>query len=269
MARRFGSHNRSWIWGRHVVLETLRAGKWRPLELLVSPRCTEQARHELDRLARLRQVEFTVVTDDQLARRCRSDEHQGLAASLPPFPYARFDELLSSTPLLSTWLVLDRMHDSFNFGAVLRAAEGLGVKAVVIGSEEQSEVNSQVVRSSAGAVNYVPIAKVDRLADAVQALRDAGCAVVAASEKAAHPLPRVDLRGPVAVVIGNEGQGIQPAVWRLCTTVARIPMTGRIGSLNAAVAAGIVCYEIVRQRSTPNSTPPGSAAHSADDQSTR
>jgi 23S rRNA (guanosine2251-2'-O)-methyltransferase len=244
----FGSHNRSWIWGRHVVLETLRSGRWRPLALLISPRCADDVRSEVVCLVQQQGLELQETTDPQLARRCRSEDHQGLAAALPPFPYADFDDLLARQPIASTWLLLDRLQDSFNFGAVLRAALGLGVDAVVVSAAEQSDVNSQVVRSSAGAACHLPVARVERLVDAVKTLRARGCAVIAALEKAEQSVDQIDLQGPVAMVIGNEGRGIQPEVLRECSAHVRIPMTGRIGSLNAAVAAGILCYEIMRQR---------------------
>ena len=244
----FGSHNRGWIWGRHVVLETLRSGLWPPREVLVAPRCTDEARREVQRLAERYGFEMNETTDAALARRCRAEDHQGLAAALPPFPYADFAELLARRPPLTTWLVLDRLQDSFNFGAVLRAAHGLGVDAVVVGIEGQSDINSQVVRSSSGAAAHMLVARVERLVDAVAALRDSGCTVVAATEKADQQLDEASLRGPVTVVIGNEGQGIQPELLRTCTMQVRIPMSGRVGSLNAAVAAGILCYEIQRQR---------------------
>jgi 23S rRNA (guanosine2251-2'-O)-methyltransferase len=253
-ATSIGNHNRGWIWGRHVVLETLRAGRWRPLELLVSPRCADEPRREALRLAEQLGLNWSEGTDAALARQCRADDHQGLAAAMPPFPYADFHELLSpsrrpETAPLTSWLVLDRLHDSFNFGAVLRTAHALGIGAVVVGDVEQSDVNSQAVRSSAGAVNYIPIARVASLQNAVGLLRDAGCAIVAATEKASRPVYELNLAGPVAVVIGNEGRGIQPDLLARCTAEVCIPMSGRVGSLNAAVAAGIFCYEIARQRS--------------------
>lgn len=248
MPKRFGSHNRAWIWGRHVVLETLRAGRWHPRELLISPRCAPPIRQEVERLARQAGLIVHELSDTQLTQRCRSEEHQGLAASLPPFPYDPFEQLLARRPMISTWLVLDRLQDSFNYGAVLRAAEGLGVGAILTGTVEQSEVNSQVVRSSAGAINYLSIAQVPRLVDAVQELKSVGYQLIAASEKARLALHEVDFRGPVAVIIGNEGQGVHPDLLAQCTISARIPLAGRVSSLNAAVAAGVVCYEIIRQR---------------------
>jgi 23S rRNA (guanosine2251-2'-O)-methyltransferase len=246
-ATTLGSHNRSWIWGGHVVLETLRAGVWRPIEVAITPRCGEK-QTEIRRLVERHGLMLQETTDIALTRRCRAEDHQGLAAAMPPFPYASFDELLARRPGLTAWLVLDRLQDSFNFGAIVRSAHALGIEAVVIGSSEQAEVNSQVVRSSAGAVNWLPIARVERLTDTLKALREIGVRPVAATEKASAVIDQGDLRGPAAVVIGNEGRGIQAEILRQCSLQVRIPMSGRVGSLNAAVAAGILCYELSRQR---------------------
>jgi 23S rRNA (guanosine2251-2'-O)-methyltransferase len=247
-AESFGSHNRGWIWGRNVVLETLRSARWRPLLVLLSPKCGDDIRREVERSAETQNFDLQEATDDLIVKRCRAAEHQGLAASMPAFPYASLDELLERRPLPSTWLVLDRVQDSYNFGAILRAAHGLGVEAVVIGTAEQSDVNSQAVRSSAGAASHMDVARIDDLVNAVGRLIDRGIAIVAAAERATDALDQVDLTRPVAVVIGNEGRGIQPDLLRACTARVRIPLSGRVGSLNAAVAAGIFCYEIARQR---------------------
>lgn len=249
-AATLGSHNRSWIWGRHAVLETLRAGGWRPLEVLLSPRCAAEVQSEVRRHTHRLQVPLQEASDVDLRRRCRADDHQGLAALMPPFPYVSFAELIGRKPLPTAWLVLDRVQDSFNFGAMVRAAHALGIDAVLIGDKEQSHVNSQVVRSSAGAVNFLPIVRVDDLPAAVAELRRQGIQPIAATEKGAQLIDGVNLRAPVAVVIGNEGCGIQQPLLAQCSTHVRIPMWGRVGSLNAAVAAGICCYEINRQRRT-------------------
>lgn len=232
-------------------METLRAGKWIPLELAVSPRCPADLAHEVQQWAKRHHIECVEDTDAALAKRCRSDEHQGLAARLPEFPYANFDQLLKNLGACSVWLVLDRIHDSHNFGAMVRSAAGLGVDAVLVGETEQSAVNRQVVQSSAGAVNLVPIARVDSLRDALDRLRNQDVRIVAASEKAECDLFLADLRSPLAIIVGNEGRGVDPALLATCTQQVRIPMGNHLGSLNAAVAAGIVCYEALRQRSMP------------------
>ena len=144
--------------------------------------------------------------------------------------------------------MLDRIHDSHNFGAMVRSAVGLGVSAVLVGETEQSAVNRQVVQSSAGAVNLLPIARVSSLHKAIDQLRDQRFRVIAASEKAETDLFSADLRAPLVIIVGNEGRGVDPRLLEKCTQSVRIPMGNDLGSLNAAVAAGIVCYEALRQR---------------------
>lgn len=243
-----GNHNRCWIWGRHVVLETLRAAVWRPAEVLISPRCAVDIVPEVRQRTQQSRILLSELTDAALARRCRSDEHQGLAALLPEYPYADLDELIVQQPRLERWLVLDGIQDSFNFGAIVRSAVELGTDGLIVGVREQSAVNSQVVRSSAGGVNHVPIARVDDLSSGVERLKSTGVRIVAASEKASTWLQDVDLTGPTAIVIGNEGRGVSPEIWALCDDRVQIPTADKVGSLNAAVAAGIFCYERLRQR---------------------
>ncbi len=240
------NHNRAWLWGRHAVMETVRAGLWIPLEIALSPRCPPEIVRELHRWTQQHGVSVIEETDEALTRRCRSEEHQGIAARLPEFPYASFDDIRTSARV---WLVLDRIHDSHNFGAMVRSAVGLGVDAVLVGETEQSAVNRQVVQSSAGAVNLLPIARVASLVRAITTLHDQGVKIVAASEKAEQTIFTADLRPPVAIIIGNEGRGVSAELLERCTLPVRIPMANQLGSLNAAVAAGIVCYEVLRQKS--------------------
>lgn len=238
------SHNRQWLWGRHAVMETIRASLWIPLELALSPRCPAEIGREVQQWARQYSVPVIEENDAALTKRCRSEEHQGIAARLPEFPYASFDTLCQTA---AVWLVLDRIHDSHNFGAMVRSAVGLGVDAVLVGETEQSAVNRQVVQSSAGAVNLLPIARVANLVDAVTVLHRRGVKIVAASEKAEQTIFTADLRPPVAIIIGNEGRGVSAELLARCNLPVRIPMANQLGSLNAAVAAGIVCYEVQRQ----------------------
>jgi len=248
LTRKLGNHNRSWIWGRHVVLETLRVGAWTPLVVQVSPRCAHDVAAEVRARCQQQQIECHAETDAALSKTCRAEDHQGLAAHMPEFPYADFDPLLINTATRPSWLVLDGIQDSFNFGAMVRTAVELGLQALMIGTVEQSGVNSQVARSSAGGVNHVPIVQVATLAEGVRRLKDCQVQLVAASEKAQRLVQDVDLTLPTAIVIGNEGRGISEAVWSQCDTHVRIPTTGKLGSLNAAVAAAIMGYELVRQR---------------------
>lgn len=243
------NHNRAWLWGRHAVIETLRAGQWTPLEVALSPRCPNDIAMEVQRWTQQHAVRLIEESDAALAKRCRSEEHQGVAARLPEFPYADFATLCRTLGDHAVWLVLDRIHDSHNFGAMVRSAVGLGVDAILVGETEQSAVNRQVVQSSAGAVNLLPIASVTSLTAAIDQLLQRRVKIVAASEKAEQTIFTADLRPPVAIIIGNEGRGVAPELLKRCTLPVRIPMANQLGSLNAAVAAGIVCYEVLRQKS--------------------
>lgn len=242
------NHNRCWIWGRNAVLETLRAGRWQILDLLISERADDHVWDEATRLASRLGIMAQSVDDAQLTKACRSGEHQGMAARMSPFPYAVVDQLIASADRHSSFVLLDRLQDPFNFGAVVRSASALGVSGIVVGQMEQAEVNSQVARSSAGAVNHIPIARTDDLVRAVDDFRDRGFQIVAASEKASVALCDADFRKPSVVIIGNEGRGIRAELLARCDCSISIPMSGSVGSLNAAVAAGILFYEMQRQR---------------------
>ena len=246
------NHNRCWIWGRNVVLETVRAGRWPILELLVGEKIADRLLAETVRLAERIQVSVMIASDSDLEKTCKTSEHQGFAARMAPFPCRSVAELTQQLPDRGTVAVLDRLQDPFNFGAIIRCASTLGVDGILIGDREQVEINSQVARSSAGAVNHIPIAQASDLPGAVDQWRDRGFQVVAASEKAEIPLFQANFIGPTIVIIGNEGCGIRPELMSRCDVTVSIPMSGRVGSLNAAVAAGILFYEMRRQRSLPS-----------------
>lgn len=244
-----GNHQRSWIWGRNLLVETLRAGTWLPHEVRIAHESTDL--EEIETLAELRGVALHAESNARLTQLCGATDHQGAIAKMSPFPYVDAMALIEAAVRPesdSVLLIADHLHDAFNFGAILRSAECFGVAGVLIPSERQVGVTSQVARSSAGAVNVVPIARVADLLQIAEQLRASGVRLVAASEHAASPLPDADLTGPIAVVIGNEGKGIDPALLGRCDVAVSIPLAGRIGSLNAAVAAGVVLYEASRQR---------------------
>ena len=240
------NHNRAWIWGRNVVTETLRAGIWPIAELALSSKLDDACFQKFSRQAESEHVPITVIDDEGLTKLCRAGDHQGCAARMMEFPYLTGDELRAKLIPNSRLIVLDRVQDPYNFGAMIRSAECLGFQGVVIGSASQVGVNSLVARSSAGAVNSVPIARVDDLTKFVQQLKTTGWQIWGATERGAIPLPEVNFQPPLALIIGNEGTGIHPELLAACTGTVQIPMTGRVGSLNAAVSAGILCYEVVR-----------------------
>jgi 23S rRNA (guanosine2251-2'-O)-methyltransferase len=273
-----GSHQRCWLWGRHLVTETLRAGRWPPLELRLSDRLPAGELYQARELADQRGVQPLVQPHEELTRLARSTEHQGYLAKMPPFPYDDVAAVLgreasggnsvarlsgpvesdagsqaiglSETPAGTAplYLILDRIQDPYNFGAVLRSADGLGVDAVFVGTVGQSEVTSLVARASAGAINHVPLARTDNLPGLIDRLRAAVVNVAAATHTADTDVFACDLKGPTAIVVGNEGVGVRPEILSRCDQQIRIPQFGRVSSLNAAVSAGIILYEVCRQR---------------------
>lgn len=244
-----GSHQKCWVWGRNTVLEILRAGRWPVVELHLADRLPPSQRDEPERLARQWDVPLTVEPFESLTQRCHSKEHQGYLVKMTPYPYSDAETILQRSLAAPLFVVLDAIQDPYNFGAIVRSADGLGIDAVFVPREGQSEVTSLVARSSAGAVNYVDIAQVGDLIELAHALHQRGLALVAAVEDAPRPVFEARLDGPAALVIGNEGRGIRPELLALCDEQIRIPQVGHVESLNAAVSAGILFYEARRQRS--------------------
>lgn len=242
------NHNRSWIWGRNVVLETLRAARWSAIELLYSERCEESIQAEVVSIAKNMRIPAFQASDQELTKRCRSEEHQGLAARMPPFPYLGVRELLGQLPEQPALVMLDRVQDSYNFGAIIRSADVLGIDGVIVGDREQAQVNSLAARSSVGAVNYVPIAQSTDLVRTVVELRERGFQIIGTSDRASESVFDPDYRRATVLIIGNEGHGIQSGLQEVCTQFVQIPVLGKVNSLNAAVSAGILFYEVLRQR---------------------
>lgn len=243
-----GNHQKCWIWGRNAVRETLQAGRWKMHELWLADSLLEAEMDEARIWGAALGATVSVLTTAEIENTCRSSEHQGYAARMTEFPYRNAGDVLANLPENPFCAVLDGIQDPYNFGAILRSAEVLGVNAVFIGAVGQVGVTSMVVRSSAGAVNRVPLARVENLGALVTEIKTLGMRVAGASEKAAETLAAFDFTRASVVVIGNEGRGPRPELIAACDTLVRIPQNGRIGSLNAAVAAGICFYEARRQR---------------------
>jgi 23S rRNA (guanosine2251-2'-O)-methyltransferase len=185
--------------------------------------------------------------------------HQGVVAFGEPFAYATLDEVLAlrARDKTALFVVLDHVTDPHNVGAIVRSAECAGATAVILPERRSAGVNPTVRKSSAGATAFVPIARVANVAQAVRTLKKAGIWTYgAALGPHARPYTEADLTGDVALVIGAEGSGIAPLVQRECDVLVAIPLLGRVGSLNASVAAGVLLFEAVRQRGRAASPDP-------------
>jgi 23S rRNA (guanosine2251-2'-O)-methyltransferase len=243
-----GNHQKCWLWGRHSVVELLRADRWHPIEIGLEPGLPVSILREVRSWAQRRNCPIEEWTAAEIEDRCRASDHQGLIARMPEFPYHSIEDLLKILPANAWCVLLDGIQDPFNYGAILRSAEVLGASAAFVGGGQQCGVTAQVVRSSAGAVLHLPLARGESVSDIARALQARGLQLCGATEKARHSPSDVDFRQPTCLVIGNEGRGISPELLTLCDQTVAIPQSGQVGSLNAAVAAGILCYEIGRQR---------------------
>lgn len=243
-----GNHQRCWLWGRNLVRETLLAGRWPIIELHLADDLPAEQLAEAQRAAAAHDVKLHLSGRDGLQRLAHTGEHQGYVAKMGPFPLQSADALLAAAPQRPLYLILDGIQDPYNFGAMLRSAAAFGVDAVFVGSRGQASVSSLVARSSAGAVNRVPIAAVDDLAVLANTLRARKVSIVGASEKADRELTACDFNGATALILGNEGTGISEELLGCCDRLARIPLAANMDSLNAAAAAAVFLFEAQRQR---------------------
>jgi len=236
------------IYGKQPVREALRVGR-RVRRVLVAANARETpGLRDVLALATTRGVPVLRVDRAQLDR--LGDHHQGVAAEVEPYDYANFSELLyaarAARPPL--YLILDTLQDPQNFGSLLRTAAAVGVAGVVMPEHRAVSVTPAVCRASAGAVEHLRIARVTNLARALEQLKAAGVWVVGLAPGASERYDAIDARGPTAVVVGGEAQGLRRLVREACDFLVVIPMEPTVESLNAAVAGSIVLYEYYRQR---------------------
>ncbi len=238
-----------YIFGLHSVFEAIEAG--RDIDkILVKKDLHSDMAVRLHDLARRYQIPMQRVPVEKLNRITRKN-HQGVIALLSAVTYQKLEHVvpqLYEDGIQPFMLVLDGVTDVRNFGGMARTAECCGVNAIVIPEKGSVTVNGDAVKTSAGALNYLPVCRERNLYDAVRFLKDNGYQVVAANEKADYNYTRGNYTGPVAIVMGAEDCGISPDVLKLCDTKVSIPMFGHIGSLNVGVAAAVMMYEVVRQR---------------------
>lgn len=242
-----------YIFGLRPVIEAIEAGKEID-KIYIKKDLSGDLATELFRLIKDHRIVTQRVPLERLNRITRKN-HQGVVAMLSAVTYARLDYLvpqLYEDGRLPFIVVLDGITDVRNFGAIARTAECCGADAIVIPERGSVGVGGDAVKTSAGALHYLPVCRERNLAGAVRFLKDNGYTCVAVSEKADFNYTRADYSTPVALVMGAEDIGISPEVLRLCDTKVSIPMFGHIGSLNVSVAAGVLMYEVVRQRLESN-----------------
>lgn len=241
------------LYGTNAVRETLRAGRRTCRRLLVAADARpDRELAEITRLAERRHCPVEAHHRDQLGRICRSREHQDVVLEASAYPYLSLAEISRAAQEAgpaALLLVLDRVQDPQNVGTLLRTAEAVGVQGVVLPEREAAAITPAVVRASAGACEFLRIARVGNLVPAIAALKEAGLWVLGLEEDpSASPYTAVDWQRPLAIVVGSEGFGLRRLVRESCDELVRLPMRGRIGSLNAAVAGSVILYEAWRCR---------------------
>ncbi len=237
------------IEGRNAVLEAYRAGKTID-KLFVLDGCQDGPVRTIVREARKHDTILQFVAKERLDQMSQTGKHQGVIAYAAAYEYASVEDILAAAreknepPFI---FILDGIEDPHNLGAIIRTANLAGAHGVIIPKRRAVGLTGTVARTSAGALNYTPVAKVTNLAATIEELKKEGLWFVCAAMDG-EVMYRMNLTGPIGIVIGNEGEGVSRLVREKCDMTASIPMKGDIDSLNASVAAGVLAYEIVRQR---------------------
>ena len=236
--------------GRNSVLELLESEK--DINKIFVTRGEKQGSiNKIIGRAKGRGIVLVEVDKNKLDEMSQTGNHQGVIAIVPPFEYCEVEEILEEAKAKNEdpfIVILDGIEDPHNLGAIIRTAETAGVHGIIIPKRRAASVNSTVNKVSAGAVEHMKIARVNNINDTIQFLKDSGLWIIGTDGKAENYYYEQDLTGPIALVIGSEGTGMNRLVSENCDILVKIPMKGKITSLNASVSAGITIYEIVKQR---------------------
>lgn len=237
------------IEGRNAVIEAFRAGKTVD-KLFVLEHCKEGSMNTVLREAKKHDTVINYVKKERLEQMSETGKHQGVIAYIAAYEYSSVDDILKraeekgESPFI---VILDDIEDPHNLGAIIRTANLAGAHGVIIPKHRAAGLTATAVKASAGAINHTPVAKVTNISKTIEELKDRGLWFVCA-DMDGTTMYDLDLKGAIGLVIGNEGKGVSRLVKEKCDFVASIPMFGNIDSLNASVAAGVLAYEIVRQR---------------------
>ena len=237
------------IEGRNAVLEAFRSGKCVD-KLFILDGCQDGPIRTIAREARKKDTIINYVSRERLDQLSETRAHQGVIAQVAAYEYSTVEEILARAeekgepPFL---VLLDNVEDPHNLGAIIRTANLVGAHGVIIPKRRSVGLTSTVAKTSAGAINYTPVAKVTNIVRTIEELKEKGIWFVCA-DMGGETMYRLNLTGPIGLVLGNEGEGVSRLVREACDFTASIPMKGDIDSLNASVAAGVLAYEILRQR---------------------
>ncbi len=237
------------VGGIQAVREALKAAPEKVRKILVVQGPLDSRKREILTLARSHGVPVYRETKARIGRVRGEGTHQGVVAELAEISWMSLETLIEKAPDPALLLVLDQVEDPRNLGATVRAADGAGVHGVVMPERKTAPPSDVAIAASAGALFHARMARVTNLSDALAELKEKGLWVVGLSPEARDPWYGFDYTVPVAVVLGSEGKGLRKRVAATCDALVSLPQLGKVGSLNLSVAAGVVLYEVVRQRS--------------------
>ena len=238
------------IEGRNAVLELLESGK-DINKIFVEKGEKHGSIHKIIAIAKERSIIIVEKEKRQMQEMAQNQNYQGVIAIVPPFEYCEIEDILEEAEKRNEdpfVLILDGIEDPHNLGSIIRTAETSGVHGIIIPKRRAAAVNSTVAKTSAGAVEYMKIARVTNISDAIDKLKRAGLWICGTDINTEKYYYNQDLTGPIGIVIGNEGSGMSEKVRKNCDFLVKIPMKGKVTSLNASVSTGIVIYEALKQR---------------------
>ncbi len=236
--------------GRNAVLELLKSDK-DINKIFVTKGEKHGSINKIISMAKEKRIVIVEKDKRQMQQMAQNENYQGVIATVPPFEYCEIEDILeeakskNENPFI---LILDGIEDPHNLGSIIRTAETAGVHGIIIPKRRAATVNSTVGKVSAGAVEYMKIARVTNISNAIEELKRQGVWICGTDINANKYYYNEDFTGPIGIVIGNEGTGISEKVKKNCDFLTKIPMKGKVGSLNASVSTGIIVYEVVKQR---------------------
>lgn len=239
-----------WIVGKNPVIEALRSGR-AINKLWMAEGVNKHQMGPIISLAKEQGVIITTANRKKLDQLCGTDHHQGIIASVAAYEYAELEDILQAAAAkqeMPFLLILDELEDPHNLGSILRTADASGVHGVIIPKRRSVGLTATVAKASAGAIEYVPVARVTNIVRTIEELKAQGVWIAGTDAAAKQDFREGDFSMPLAIVIGSEGKGISRLVRENCDFLYRLPMSGQVTSLNASVAAALLMYEVYRSR---------------------
>lgn len=242
--------NLTLVFGLRAVIEAIESGS-AINKIFLQKGLRSDLYYLLKKLVVANNISVSYVPVEKLDRLSKNNNHQGVVAQISPIEFHDLEELIykvKKEKSLPLFLLLDQISDVRNFGAIIRTAECTGVHAIIIPQHGSAPINAETIKASAGAAFSIPICKVPHIKDALFMFQSEGIITVAATEKTENLLYDINLKQPLAIILGSEHRGINPSVLKLVDRKAKLPLLGNIASLNVSVACGAILYEALRQR---------------------